>query len=79
MKLSREDTNKLISGGVTALAMLLAIIVCLAFGYDPPDPPIPEEGVEVNLGNSDLVWVIIQCLRLRNHPVRHVRLRLRNN
>ncbi len=53
MKLSREDTNKLISGGVTALAMLLAIIVCLAFGYDPPDPPIPEEGVEVNLGNSD--------------------------
>ena len=27
-------------------------ILC-AFGYDPPDPPIPEEGVEVNVGDSD--------------------------
>lgn len=53
MNLVQEDKNKLISGGITALFLALIIIVCLAFGYDPPDPPIPEEGVEVNLGNSD--------------------------
>ncbi len=54
MNLAQNDKNKLISGGITALFLALIIIVCLAFGYDPPDPPIPEEGVEVNLGNSDL-------------------------
>lgn len=53
MNLSQEDKNKLISGAITACCLALVLIVCLAFGYDPPDPPIPEEGVEVNLGNSD--------------------------
>ena len=37
----------------TAVTMALVVLVLLAFGYDPPDPPIPEEGVEVNLGDSD--------------------------
>ena len=48
-----ENRNRIISGFITALCMILIVVVCLAFGYDPPDPPIPEEGVEVNLGNSD--------------------------
>ena len=45
--------NKLISGIITAVIMAVIVAILLAFGYDPPDPPIPEEGVEVNLGNSD--------------------------
>ena len=45
--------NKIISGIVTALIMAVVVAVLLAFGYDPPNPPIPEEGVEVNLGDSD--------------------------
>lgn len=49
----QENKNKIISGGTTALVLGLILVICLAFGYDPPDPPIPEEGVEVNLGNSD--------------------------
>ena len=51
--MNQEEKNKTISGGITILCMALVVVVCLAFGYDPPDPPIPEEGVEVNLGNSD--------------------------
>ena len=51
--MSQEDKNKIISGTITALVLGLIVVICLAFGYDPPDPPIPEEGVEVNLGNSD--------------------------
>ncbi len=46
--------NKIISGICTAVIMALIVAVLLAFGYDPPDPPIPEEGVEVNLGSSDM-------------------------
>lgn len=45
--------NKIISGIVTAIIMAVVVAVLLAFGYDPPNPPIPEEGVEVNLGDSD--------------------------
>ena len=52
--LDQERKNKIISAGTTALVLGLILIICLAFGYDPPDPPIPEEGVEVNLGNSDV-------------------------
>ncbi len=44
---------KIISGICTAIIMALVALVLLSFGYDPPDPPIPEEGVEVNLGDSD--------------------------
>ena len=42
--------NKIISGISTAVIMLLVAVVLIAFGYDPP---IPENGVEVNLGDSD--------------------------
>ncbi len=45
--------NKIISGICTVVLMLLVAVVLISFGYDPPDPPIPEEGVEVNIGNSD--------------------------
>lgn len=45
--------SKLISGISTAVIMLLIALVLISFGYDPPDPPIPEEGVEVNVGDSD--------------------------
>ena len=48
-----ETRYKIISGVATALIMALTVVICLAFGYMPPDPPIPEEGVEVNLGNSE--------------------------
>ncbi|MCR5445491.1 MAG: TonB family protein [Bacteroidales bacterium] len=45
--------TKVISGACTAVIMLLVALVLISFGYDPPDPPIPEEGVEVNVGDSD--------------------------
>lgn len=45
--------TKLKSGICTAVIMVMVAVVLLSFGYDPPDPPIPEEGVEVNLGDSD--------------------------
>ncbi|MCQ2294152.1 MAG: TonB family protein [Bacteroidales bacterium] len=51
--MDQEKKNKIISGSTTALVLGLILVICFAFGYDPPDPPIPEEGVEVNLGNSD--------------------------
>lgn len=51
--IDQEHKNKIYSACTTALVLGLILVVCLAFGYDPPDPPIPEEGVEVNLGNSD--------------------------
>lgn len=46
---------KLISGISTAVIVLLASLLMSLniFAYEPPDPPIPEEGVEVNLGDSD--------------------------
>ena len=46
-------SNKQKSGIMTAVIMLIIALVLISFGYDPPDPPIPEEGVEVNVGNSD--------------------------
>lgn len=46
-------SNKVKSGIGTAVIMALIAVVLLSFGYDPPDPPIPEEGVEVNIGDSD--------------------------
>lgn len=44
---------KAISGISTAVILLFVAFLLTAFGYDPPNPPIPEEGVEVNVGNSD--------------------------
>lgn len=46
-------SNQLKSGIGTAVIMALIAVGLLSFGYDPPDPPIPEEGVEVNIGDSD--------------------------
>ena len=46
-------SNQLKSGIGTALFVALVVVILLAFGYNPPDPPIPEEGVEVNVGDSD--------------------------
>ena len=46
-------SNQLKSGIGTALLMAVIVAILLAFGYNPPDPPIPEEGVEVNVGDSD--------------------------
>lgn len=48
------NNPKLISAICTAVVMAIIVVLLLAFGYNPPDPPIPEEGVEVNLGDSDL-------------------------
>lgn len=48
------NNPKLISAICTAVVMAIIVALLLAFGYNPPDPPIPEEGVEVNLGDSDL-------------------------
>ena len=46
---------KLTSALCTAVIVLLASLLMSLniFAYTPPDPPIPEEGVEVNLGDSD--------------------------
>lgn len=52
--MTTENKNKVISGFATALFLLVVMLVCMAFGYDPPDPPIPEEGVEVNVGDNDM-------------------------
>lgn len=53
MATKEEKKYKRISATITAVLMLLLLVVCLSFGYMPPDPPIPESGVEVNLGYSD--------------------------
>lgn len=49
----QKNKNSIISGTATVLIMVILIVVCALMGLYPPDPPIPEEGVEVNLGNSD--------------------------
>lgn len=46
-------TPRNLSAIITAAFVALVIALLCAFGYDPPDPPIPEEGVEVNVGDSD--------------------------
>lgn len=48
-----ENRYRVISAVLTTVIMAVVVVICLAFGYMPPDPPIPEEGVEVNLGNSE--------------------------
>lgn len=53
---NRDDKQKkrsLISALCTLLFMAMIVVVCAFVALYPPDPPIPEEGVEVNLGNSD--------------------------
>lgn len=41
------------SGLLTAVFLAAVVAILLSFGYNPPDPPIPEEGVEVDVGDSD--------------------------
>ncbi|MBQ0016901.1 MAG: TonB family protein [Bacteroidales bacterium] len=52
--LSEQRKYKLISAAATTAIMAVIVVICLLFGYMPPDPPIPESGVEVNLGYSDM-------------------------
>ena len=49
----QEKKRTLISALCTLLFMGLVVTICAFVALYPPDPPIPEEGVEVNLGNSD--------------------------
>ena len=49
----QEKQDSIISGGITAVLLLLAILLCAFVGFHYPNPPIPEEGVEVNLGDFD--------------------------
>lgn len=54
MQLDTDKKHSLISALSTFLIMAIVVLVCAFMGLNPPDPPIPEEGVEVNLGDSDL-------------------------
>lgn len=51
--MTEERKNSVIAACSTALIMALIVLVCCALGLYKPNPPIPEAGVEVNLGNSD--------------------------
>ncbi|KWW31018.1 MAG: hypothetical protein AUK63_701 [bacterium P3] len=51
--MDKEVRIKITSAVFTALLMGIVVILCLAFGYYPPNPPIPEEGVEVALGYDE--------------------------
>ena len=51
--MTKPNKNSVISGSITFVVMGLIILACALMGLYPPDPPIEEEGVEVNLGNSD--------------------------
>lgn len=53
MKSKSDKKNSTISAILTFLIMAIAIVISAFVGLNPPDPPIPEEGVEVNLGDSD--------------------------
>lgn len=48
-----EHKNQIISGVVTVLIIAIIVtVLCVIYHY-PPDPPIPERGVEVAMGNTD--------------------------
>lgn len=46
-------SSKIISAILTAFIMGLLLLFCILTGYMPPDPPIPEEGVEVAMGFNE--------------------------
>ena len=48
-----ETREKVVSATATALLLVVAVALCAWMGFKYPNPPIEEEGVEVNLGNSD--------------------------
>lgn len=52
--MTQPKKNSIISGSTTAVIIGLIVLICALTGLYPPDPPIAEEGVEVNLGNSDM-------------------------
>lgn len=49
-----ERRGRLVSASLTVLILLSAAIVCLLICYYPPDPPIPEDGVEVAMGFDEI-------------------------
>lgn len=51
--MDKENQIKIVSAAITASLLGVAIVICLIFGYYPPDPPIPEEGVEVAMGYDE--------------------------
>jgi len=48
-----SNKNKLIAAAVTLFVTALAVVILILVKHFPPDPPIPERGVEVALGNTD--------------------------
>lgn len=42
-----------IATALTACLLLLLMLVVSGYSYRPPDPPLPEEGVEISLGDSE--------------------------
>ncbi|MDY5969106.1 MAG: hypothetical protein SPJ13_03700 [Bacteroidales bacterium] len=51
--MKEETKEKLISAITTTLLLTVAVVICAFVGFKYPNPPIQEEGVEVNLGNSN--------------------------
>lgn len=48
-----ERKQRLIAAATTVVVMAVVVLICSFMALYPPDPPIPEEGVEVNLGDAD--------------------------
>lgn len=55
MLTSQEKKYKAISAAITVALMGIVLIALCLFGHWPPDPPIPESGVEVALGNGEMI------------------------
>lgn len=52
--MTEQSKNKIISAVATTMIMVCIVLICWGLGLYKPNPPIPEAGVEVNLGNSDM-------------------------
>lgn len=48
-----SNKNKLIAAAVTLFITAVTVVILILVKHFPPDPPIPERGVEVALGNTD--------------------------
>ena len=53
MKLDTNKKNSLIAALLTLVFCLLLVGCCFWMGLYRQNPPPPEEGVEVNVGDSD--------------------------
>lgn len=51
--MSEEQKYKTVSALATLLLIGVSVLICAFVGFKYPNPPIQEEGVEVNLGNSE--------------------------